>query len=128
MYFSIGRGGISISPTILTMKKRIGVELYFHNDPLKAGIRQLAADKAAIEAEFGESLEWQELPTKKASRIAIFRDGFDPADVATFPEQHVWMLSRMETFRRVFGSRVKALDLTGATGAEEEAEEEAEEA
>lgn len=114
IYFSIGRGGVSISTTIYTKKKRIGVELYFHNDPLKAGIRQLAADKAAIEAEFGERLEWQELPTKKASRIAIFREGFDPADVATFPEQHAWMLSRMETFRRVFGPRVKVLDLSGA--------------
>lgn len=112
IYFSAGRGGVSISTTIYTKKKRIGVELYFHNDPLKAGIRQLAAQREAIEAEFGEPLEWQELPTKKASRIAIFRDGFDPADTASFPQQHAWMLSRMDTFRRVFGARIKALDLS----------------
>ena len=120
--FSAGRSGVVISDTIYTKKKRLGVELYFHNDPMKAGIRQLAADKAAIEAEFGEPLEWQELPTKKASRIAIFRDGFDPADLATFPAQHAWMLSRMETFRRVFGARVKALNLNATAGVEDEGE------
>lgn len=110
--FAAGRAGVVISATIYTKKKRIGMELYFHNDPLKAGIRQLAAYKAAIEAEFGEPLEWQELPTKKASRIVIFRDNFDPADAATFPEQHAWMLSRMDAFKRVFGARIKALDLS----------------
>lgn len=98
------------------------MELYFHNDPLKVGIRQLATEKEAIEAEFGEPLEWQELPTKKASRIAIFRDGFDPADVATFPQQHEWMLARMDAFRRVFGARVKLLDLQGEVAIDEETE------
>lgn len=121
-YFSIGRGGVSISPTILTKRKRIGVELYFHNDPLKIGFNQLLAQRAQIESEFGEQLEWQELPTKKASRIAIFRDGSDPADTASFPEQHAWMLSHMEAFRRVFAARVKALDFTSAAPADDEAE------
>jgi len=121
--FSAGRSGVVISDTIYTKKKRIGVELYFHNDPLKVGIRQLAAEKAAIEAEFGEPLEWQELPTKKASRIAIFRDGFDPAETTTFPQQHEWMLARMDAFRRVFGARVRALDLNGAPGVEDEIED-----
>lgn len=120
--FAAGRAGIVISATIYTKKKRIGMELYLHNDPMKVGIRQLAADKAAIEAEFGEPLEWQELPTKKASRIVIFRDNFDPADTSTFPEQHAWMLSRMEAFRRVFGPRIKALDLNATVDVEEEDE------
>lgn len=99
------------------------MELYFHNDPLKTGIRQLAAEKDLLEAEFGEPLEWQELPTKKASRIAVFRDGYDPADAGTFAEQHEWMLARMDAFRRVFGPRVRALELTTAGGAELEVEE-----
>jgi hypothetical protein len=123
--FSAGRAGVVISNTIYTKKKRIGVELYFHNDPLKAGIRQLAAEREAIEAEFGETLDWQELPTKKASRIAIFREGFDPADETTFPEQHAWLLSRMEAFRRVFGSRIRQLDLSLAISNDDEETEEA---
>jgi hypothetical protein len=128
--FAAGRSGIVISATIYTKKnytkkKRIGVELYLHNDPMKVGIRELAADKAAIEAEFGEPLEWQELPTKKASRIVIFRDGFDPSDVATFADQHAWMLSRLEAFRRVFGNRIKALGFSATVDGEEEDEGEA---
>lgn len=118
--FSAGRSGIVISNTIYTKKKRIGVELYFHNDPLKAGIRQLAAQRTAIENEFGEPLDWQELPTKKASRIAIFREGFDPADTSTFPEQHDWMLSRMDAFRRVFGPRIRQLDLSLAISTDDD--------
>ncbi|MEO5706864.1 MAG: DUF4268 domain-containing protein [Alteraurantiacibacter sp.] len=121
--FSAGRSGVVISNTIYTKKKRIGVELYFHNDPLKIAIRQLASEKAMIEAEFGEPLEWQELPTKKASRIALFREGCDPADTTTFPQQHEWMLSRMDAFRRVFGPRIRALDLTGPAEPEEEGDE-----
>lgn len=113
--WAAGRSGVVISDTINTKKKRIGVELYFHNDPLKAGIRQLAHDKQAIEAEFGEPLEWQELPGKKASRIVVYRENVDPADAASFPDLHEWMLKRMDAFRRVFGPRLKNLDLDTPT-------------
>lgn len=109
--FRIGRSGIVISATINTQKKRAGVELYLRQDPSKAGIRQLAADRVAIEEEFGEPLEWQELPGKKASRIALYRQNVDPADTASYPELHAWMLSKMETFHRVFANRVRALNL-----------------
>jgi hypothetical protein len=109
--FRIGRAGVVISATISTMRRRIGVELYLHRDPMKTGIRQLAADRLAIEGEFGEALEWQELPTKKASRIAVFRQDVDPSDPATFEDLHAWMLDRMQRFRRVFAARVKTLAL-----------------
>ncbi|MDC7685090.1 DUF4268 domain-containing protein [Asticcacaulis sp. BYS171W] len=108
--FPIGRSGIVISSTITT-KGRIGVELYLHKDPLKAGIRQLKADKTAIEQEFGEALDWQELLGKKASRIAVFKTDSDPSDENSYSELHDWMLDRMERFQRVFGQRVKQLNL-----------------
>lgn len=53
----------------------------------------------------------------------IFRDSFDPADAATFSEQHAWMLSRMEAFRRAFGDRIKVLDLNATVDPEEQADE-----
>jgi len=118
--FRIGRSGIVISATINTQKKRAGVELYLHQDPLKIGIRQLAADRAAIEQEFGEPLDWQELPGKKASRIALYRQNVDPADATSYPELHAWMLSKMETFRRVFADRVRALNLDAPLEADAE--------
>lgn len=109
--WSAGRSGIVINATIYTKLRRVGVELYFHNDPAKTGIRQLMSQKDAIEAEFGEALEWQELPTKKASRIALFRGGVDPSNQSTFNDLHTWMLDKMERFQRVFGPRVRNLDL-----------------
>jgi hypothetical protein len=112
--FPIGRSGFVISVTISTDKQRVGVELYIANDPLKRAIKALAAQKDAIVGEFGEQLEWQELPGKKASRIAIFRRDTDPSDEAARDEQHAWMLSKMERFRDVFAHRVKALKLDGA--------------
>ena len=108
--FRIGRSGVVISATISTQKKRIGVELYLSRDPLKSGIRQLASDRDAIEAEMGLKLDWQELPTKRASRIALFLDSVDPAMPDQFPALHVWMLDKMQRFRRVFATRVKALN------------------
>jgi Domain of unknown function (DUF4268) len=44
------------------------VELYASHDVDKTAFNTLHAQKAAIEAEFGEPLLWQELPGKKASR------------------------------------------------------------
>jgi hypothetical protein len=88
-----------------------------HNDADKAAFRALFSEKEAIEQEFGEQLLWQELPTKKASRIALFRHGVDPADEAQCEDLHIWMLAKMERFQKVFGNRVKAVSLVSAPGA-----------
>ena len=109
--FPIGRSGFVISATISTKKQRIGVELYIHRDADKSGFRGLMAQKESIEAEFGEPLDWQELPTKKASRIAVFRHGVDPSDEAQRQDLHGWMLQKMELFRKAFAARVKALSM-----------------
>jgi hypothetical protein len=113
--FPIGRAGFSISATISTDKKRIGVELYNHNDPNKAAFRALYADREIIEKEFGETLDWQELPGKKATRIALFKYDFDPSNEQQRDALHSWMLAKMDRFRQVFAARVKALTLGVAT-------------
>jgi hypothetical protein len=92
-----------------TEKHRVGVELYISNDPGKTAFRALFAHKEEIEAQFGEPLEWQELPGRKASRIVIFKTGVDPAQEAQYPELHRWMLEKMERFRLVFAPRVREL-------------------
>jgi hypothetical protein len=109
--FPIGRSGVVISATINTKPKRIGVELYFHRDPFKAGIRQLEAERPVIETAFGEALEWQELPGKKASRVALYRHDLDPINSEHYPEIHRWMLTNMNRFKQVFADRVRSLKL-----------------
>ena len=109
--FKIGRSGFAIGATINTQKQRAGVELYLYNNSLKAAIRKLEEQKSAIEAEFGEPLEWQELPSKKASRIVLYRHKTDPANKDGYSELHAWMLDKMQRFRKAFAARVKVLDL-----------------
>jgi hypothetical protein len=109
-----------ISATISTDIQRIGVELYIPRDTEKAAFRALFSQKALIETEFGEPLDWQELPTKKASRIALFRHGVDPADEKQCQDVHSWMLGKMELFQKVFARRVKALSLIKAEFVPEE--------
>ena len=121
--FSTGRGGFVISSTISTDKKRIGVELYIANDPSKRAFKALLSQRDAVEAEFGEQLDWQELPGKKASRIALFKSQTDPSDESARPEQHAWMLSKMERFRAVFSNRIKAIKLDAEDAREEETDE-----
>jgi hypothetical protein len=124
-WFAIGRAGFGISSTISTDKERIGVELYINNDANKLFFNALLAQKGMIEKEFGEPLDWQELPGKKASRIALFRLGVDPSSEAQFLDLHQWMLAKMDRFRTVFSVRVKALALTSnVDGEESEAPEE----
>ena len=120
--FPTGRSGIAISATVSSQKRRIGVELYLHRDPHKNGIRQLALQKSAIEGIIGAKLEWQELPTKRASRIALFLTGVDPFDPTQWVNLHPWMLDKMQRFRKGFASRVKAIDLGPGEDADETAD------
>lgn len=118
--FRLGRTGFAISATMNTRKMRVGVELYIHRDPFKVAIRTLEADRRAIEDQIGLPLEWQELPGKKASRIALFRNNVDPSDQSQFPELHSWMLDKMQRFRTAFAKRVRELDVDGGASSEDE--------
>ena len=115
-YFPIGCSQIHINATVTYSKQRIGVELYIENRHSKLIFNSLLCDKAQIEREFGEALEWHELPTKRTSRISLFRNGVDPADQAQYPDLHTWMLDKMERFRTVFADRVKSLTAQAPAG------------
>jgi hypothetical protein len=111
--FAIGRSGFVISATVSSEKQRIGVELFIHNDVEKTAFRTLLADRKAIEGEFGETLDWQELPGKKGTRIAIYKSGVDPSDERQYPQLHSWMLEKMDRFKKVFAGRIRSLSLSG---------------
>ena len=117
--FGIGKAGVHLNATISTEKERIGVELYTPNDPEKTAFHALLAQKDAIEKEFGEHLVWQELPGKKATRIAVYKAAVDPSSEEQFPELHSWMLAKMDRFRTVFATRVRSLSHGLTAGADE---------
>lgn len=119
--FPIGRGGFYIY-TVISTEKWVRVELYISNDPDKVAFGALRHEKEAIEHDFGEPLEWGELPGKKASRIALSRHGVNPTDETQREDIHAWMLSKMEQFRKAFAARVKLLSLASVGEPSEEDE------
>jgi hypothetical protein len=122
--FGIGSSKCHINATISTEKQRVGVELWTPNDVTKTAFRALEAQKAEIEREFGEPLLWEELPGKKATRIAVYRHDVDPSDERQYAELHPWMLSKMDRFKRVFSGRVRTLPF--GTGVSDDGEDQPE--
>ncbi|MFG1243640.1 DUF4268 domain-containing protein [Xanthobacter sp. V7C-4] len=108
--FPTGRSGSVISATISVERyKRIGVELYSHGDVTKSIFDRLFAQRSEIEAEIGTPLDWQRLDGKKATRIALFKTGEDPANPEEWPRQQAWMMAQMVRFKRTFAPRLVAM-------------------
>lgn len=96
---SIGTSQAHITLTVNSIQKRVGVEIYIFNN--KELFAKLEARSQEIEAKLGTTLDWQELPGKKASRIILNRPG-DFADDLQSQELIEWMASTADTFARVF--------------------------
>jgi Domain of unknown function (DUF4268) len=106
---SIGTGRAHIALTALVANRRIGCELYIGHSQADAIFEQLHNTKNAIEAELGE-LEWQPLPEKKSSRIAVYRQA-EIENQDQWPLFFEWLLERAEAFRTTFAPRVKQMVL-----------------
>lgn len=59
-----------------------------------------------IEAAYGESLEWERLHNRRASRIAIYRQGAIADSEQTLEAIRDWTIERLLRFRDVFGPRI----------------------
>jgi hypothetical protein len=104
-----GRARAGISATLRPQDGRLGVETYISQHNSKDVFRKLEEHKAEIEQEFGEPLSWQLLPERKASRVALYRTVQDVFAEQTWPDQHVWMLDKMNRFYAVFQRRLSAI-------------------
>ncbi len=69
----------------------------------------LQEEKCAIEAAFGEPLEWERRDERRYSRIAVYREGSIDDDDDTLEEVHDWMVERLLKFSEVFGPRLDKL-------------------
>ncbi|MGI4731437.1 MAG: DUF4268 domain-containing protein [Janthinobacterium lividum] len=110
MSYSIGRMGFSVNASMARPKRQVRAELYMSNPSAKAWFHLLHAQKDAIEAEIGYSLDWEELPEGKDTRISTPLSGIDPEDQSDWSRQHEWLADRLNQFHRVFCNRVKLLD------------------
>lgn len=109
--FGIGRTGFRLTVAASQRDHWIGTEIYVRDDQDKLVFDHFHNDREAIEADFGEPLEWERLDERKASRIVIRWHGVDPGQEARWPEYMAWYLDKMNRFRTAFRDRIKAIDL-----------------
>ncbi len=94
----VGSGKGQISITLNSQKTYVGVEFYANN---KETYYALEAQRAIVEEQLGMVCDWQELPTKTASRILVKRDG-DFRDELLRAELREWVVATVDRFARVF--------------------------
>jgi Protein of unknown function (DUF1524)/Domain of unknown function (DUF4268) len=109
--FSIGRTGFDLVASIHKAKRWIDVALVLYGTSAKPHFRAILENKPEIEAEIGESLIWREMPESIQSQVRLTRPDCDIADRANWPEQHEWLLAKLETFHKVLAARIKVLDV-----------------
>ena len=96
---SVGSSRAHIAATLNSQRKQVTAQLYIDND--KELFVRLMARREEIEAKLGQSLDWRELPGKKASRIVATRDGdfLDEQYAATLVG---WLVETADNFARIF--------------------------
>ena len=108
--FSIGRSFFKLASTVNTQKNFLRVEIYLRGPFAKEHFELLRQQREEIEKELGFELEWQELPNRTASRIAIALTNANPSDKNDWARQHEWILSNLELFQDAFRHRIKNLN------------------
>ncbi len=96
---SIGSSDCHIALTINSRDKQFACEIYISNN--KELYIKLFSSKDVIEKELGETLEWLELPEKKASRIKLNTSG-DFDNQKEWSKTFEWMQEKAENFQKVF--------------------------
>jgi hypothetical protein len=110
--FSIGRSGFHLAATVNTVENRIGAELFIRGEDAKAYFAQLREHKDEIERVAGAALDWQELPERIGSRIALYKEDVDPTEEADWPNQHRWLADALQSLDRALRNPVRNLDLS----------------
>ena len=108
--FSIGRAGFSMETHLVPIRNEISIRLCIDYDNVEAYFYLLQDQQAAIEKVFGETLEWDELPGNKRSRISLTKVNTDPLDEKDWPHQYEWFTTQLEVFDTVFRERIRGLD------------------
>jgi len=87
---------------------RVRTEIYIDSGDLdenKEFFNKLFAEKAEIEKEFGQTLEWERLDSKRACRIAIYRSGSIEDSSEELQEIKDWGIQNLLKLRNVFVKR-----------------------
>jgi uncharacterized protein DUF4268 len=116
MNHSIGRSGLWLTSIASTWNSEthkagpeIRVEFTMGDDNAKMYFAFLGGQKADIEREIGRQLVWHNPLETKQSRIYV-RQASNFQNRSEWVQQHEWLRNNLETFHRVFGSRIPQLE------------------
>ena len=120
-YFSAGHAQRVQYGATFAQVKRARIEVYIDNTDKnwnKTLFDRLTERKESIESDLSEILEWDRLDEKRASRIAVVRQGSIDDDPETLKEIESWMIVKLLDFKRAFGPRLDELatDLRYSSG------------
>ena len=110
LQFSIGRTTFTLQAWVASTNREIGIRLYMAGDFSKAHYYLLKEQQEEIHNEFGETLEWHELPENERSRISLSKADTDPLDENGWPQQYKWFTATLELFDEVFRERIRGLN------------------
>lgn len=108
--FGIGRNYFFLSAWLISSSKEIRIWFYMRGNDAKTYFHLLKEQQKEIHNEFGEDLEWNELPEHESSRICLNKGDTDPLDESDWLQQYEWFTAKLELFNRVFRTRVQSLD------------------
>ena len=107
--FASGYAGITYGASF-AQGRRARVDFYIDFgdfDKNKFLFDKLDEDKEQIEREYGEPLAWERLDEKRASRIAVYRQGAIDNDTETLADIRNWMIDRLLKMKKVFSKELK---------------------
>lgn len=93
---------------------RIRAEIYIdtgNHDTTTLAFNMLTSEKVALEIDFGDELEWESLPEKRACRIALYRSGEITDAPDQLDEYNGWCVAKMLKFKEVFDAPLRSLNL-----------------
>jgi len=116
MTIAIGRSGVRLNAVASLLDSvaessrghELRTELLLFRSNARKHFKLLESEKELIEKEVGEPLTWHNPTGKNNCRIYI-RKSTNFEDKNKWPEQHEWLLSKLELFYKVFAMRVKKL-------------------
>lgn len=109
--FGIGRTNFFIYATLNVSEHWSSVYLALSSADAKRYFQLLHDEMEAIEGEFGQSLEWRELPERKESHVRLQLIDKDPEDNSQWSDIHQWMADTIDRFDTVFRGRIRNLSL-----------------
>ena len=111
-WLSTGAGTTGVLFTLVIAKSYVRIELTIltgSKETNKTYFKKLQEYKEVIENRFGESLEWEELPNKKMSRIKIEIKGVNIFKESDWDTMNIFIISNLPKFENAFNPFIKNL-------------------